>query len=398
MRWTVNGVRSAIISHPSRFKVLACGRRWGKTHLALLWLLMGKIYANERRWVILPTYKQAKLVAFPILKALFREFGGKIHETELSVTINGAEIALKGADNEDSLRGVGLDRVVMDEYAYMKPHVWQEIVLPMLMDTGGNAMFIGTPDGYNHFYDLYLKGLGNDPDWQSWQYTTAEGGFVPIDEMEKAKSNMDGRLFRQEFEATFETAGNRVAYNFDRDTHLRTAKELSSKKFWACDFNVDYMTALLCCEYSDSVIHYYHEIRLANSNTEELASYMKKACPNIPCYPDPAGSARSTTSSKSDHQILRDNGFRVVARRSHPSHRDRLNALNRKLKDANGIIGMTVDPSCKYLIKDLELCQRDKNGGIAKDVAELTHALDACSYLVSHKFPISKRRATSTQW
>ena len=125
---------------------------------------------------------------------------------------------------------------------------------------------------------------------------------------------------------------------------------------------------------------------------------MQKACPNISCYPDPAGSARSTTSSKSDHQILRDHGFRVVARRSHPSHRDRLNALNRKLKDANGKIGMTVDPSCKFLIKDLELCQRDKHGGIDKSVIELSHALDACSYLIEHRFPVTRRVATSTSW
>ena len=398
MKWVVNGVREAILGHPSRFKVLACGRRWGKTHLALLWLLAGKIYSGERRWVIMPTYRQAKLVAFPILRELFRDFGGKINESELSVNIGGAEIALKGADNEDSLRGVGLLRVVMDEYAFMKPHVWQEIVYPMLTDTGGQAMFIGTPDGHNHFYDLYLQGLGSDPDWKSWQYTTVEGGFVPAEEMKKAKASMDGRLFRQEFEATFETAGNRAAYNFDRDIHLKKAKDISGRKFWGVDFNVDYMTAVLCCEFSDSTLHYYHEIRLANSNTDELSQYMQKACPDIPCYPDPAGSARSTTSSKSDHQILRDHGFRVVARRSHPSHRDRLNALNRKLKDANGKIGMTVDPSCKILIKDLELCQRDKHGGIEKKVEELSHSLDSCSYLIEYRFPVTRRVATSTTW
>ncbi len=395
----VTDTAEEIINHPARFKVIVAGRRFGKTHLSLMWLLMGKFAHDQRRWFVAPTYKQGNMIAFPILRRLFRGIdGARFNQSGLSVHWNGAEVCIKGSDNEDSLRGAGLHKVVLDEYAFMKPQCWEEIVYPMLTDTGGEAMFIGTPEGYNHFYDLYLKGLGDDPEWQSWQFTTIDGGFVPEDEIRKAKANMDARLFRQEFEATFETAGNRCAYNFSRDEHLKKAKDISGKKFWGVDFNVDYMTAVLCCEYPDTVLHYYHEIRLANSNTDELAGYMQKACPNIPCYPDPAGQSRSTTSSKSDHQILRDHGFRVVAKRSHPSHRDRLNALNRKLKDANDKIGMTVDPSCKFLIKDLELCQRDKYGGIDKTVIELTHALDACSYLISHRFPVTRRVATSTNW
>ena len=157
MKWVYNDIRKSILKDDHRFKVLSCGRRWGKTHLALLWLLKGEISPNERRWVVMPTYRQAKVVAFPILKGLFREFGGKINESELSIQLGEAEIALKGADNEDSLRGVGLSKVVLDEYAYMKPHVWEEIILPMLATTKGKAMFIGTPNSHNHFYDLYLK-------------------------------------------------------------------------------------------------------------------------------------------------------------------------------------------------------------------------------------------------
>ena len=390
MKWVYNDIRKSILKDDHRFKVLSCGRRWGKTHLALLWLLKGEISPNERRWVVMPTYRQAKVVAFPILKGLFREFGGKINESELSIHIGEAEIALKGADNEDSLRGVGLQRVVLDEYAYMKPHVWEEIILPMLATTKGKAMFIGTPNSHNHFYDLYLKGLGDSKDWKSWAFKTIEGGFVDADEIDNARSNMDARLFRQEFEATFETAGNRCAYNFDRDLHVQD-RELSTNLMVSADFNVDYMTGLVSCQYTDNSIHFFDEVRLSNSNTMELATELKRIAPNVPCYPDPAGKARSTNSSKSDHQILRDNGFIVFAKKAHPSHRDRLNALNMMLLDGQDNVRMTVSPKCKYLIKDLEQVQRDKNGGIDKSDVKLTHALDACSYLIDYKFPVLKR-------
>ena len=93
---------------------------------------------------------------------------------------------------------------------------------------------------------------------------------------------------------------------------------------------------------------------------------MKAIAPDIECYPDPAGSALSTTSRRSDHHILRDFGFLIRAKKAHPSQIERLNALNRKLLDADGNIGMTIDPKCKYLIKDLEQVQRDKKGVIDK--------------------------------
>lgn len=376
------------------------GRRWGKTHLAIMWLLSPEVTANETRWYIAPTYRQGKMIAWPVLRQLFRHHTeAKINESELSVTLtNGATISIKGADNEDSLRGAGISKVILDEYAYFKPHVWEEIILPMLATSKGQAMFIGTPSGYNAMYDLYMKGQ-SDPDWKSWQFKTVEGGFVDGDEVKRIKSNMDGRLYRQEMEGSFETTGNRASYNFDRETHIKKATDISGKQWWGMDQNVDYMTAVLACEYTDGTVHYFDEIRQSNSNTESMAKAMKAKHPRVNMvYPDPAGSARSTTSHRSDHTILRDYGYSVRARKSHPSHIDRLNALNRKLVDANGNVGMTVDPKCKHLIKDLEQVQRDKRGGIDKSNIELTHALDACSYAIEYKWPITRRIAVSQEW
>jgi len=399
INWTVNKTRRKILNNKSRFKVLVCGRRWGKTVLSLMYLLKDEFKPNERRWFITPTYRQGKMIVFPILRQMFAGFdNAKLNESEMSVVFsNGAELAVKGADNEHNLRGVELTKCVMDEMAYIKPHVWEEIIMPMLATTQGECLFIGTPSGYDMMYELYSKGQA-DKEWQSWQFTTLEGGFVPKEEIELAKRTMDEVVFRQEFEGSFETTGNRAAYNFDRGTHCTKSGELSSYLWWGVDFNVDFMTAVLACQYTDGTVHFFDELRLKNSNTEEIALAMKKIAPNIECYPDPAGKARSTTSRRSDHQILRDHGFLIRAKKAHPSHIDRLNALNRKLKDAEGKVGMTIDPSCVYLIKDLEQCQRDKKGGLAKDNMELTHALDACSYAISHKFPIRKMVGTTVSW
>ena len=399
--WQLNAIRKEIILAPQRQKVVVAGRRWGKSILSVMWLLHGELKPQERRWFVAPTYRQGKMVIFPLLRSVFRQWqGATINESELSIKFeNDAEIAIKGAEQENNLRGATLDKVVMEEFSYIKPNVYEEIIYPMLTTTQGETLFIGTPNSFDHLYEYYLRGQSDDPDWKSWQYTTVEGGFVSQEEVDKARTTMDEVIFKSEFLADFVSTGNRVAYNFDRKIHVKQAEELSPNIFWTMDFNVDYNTSILCCSYSDQTIHYFHEIRQSNSNTEQMCEAMKKIAPNIDIYPDSAGSARSTTSNRSDHQILRDHGFNVIAKKANPPVIDRINALNRMLKDANGKIRMTVDPSCTYLIKDLEQCQRDRAGKIEKNKdISLTHALDACSYYIALKHPIVKKTMLNQQW
>ena len=377
---------------------MVAGRRFGKSYLSLMWLLSRKIEPNERRWIITPTYRQGKTTTWKLLRTIFRDYDAQVNESELLVKLpNGAEIAIKGSEQENNLRGAGIDMVCMEEYSYIKPHVWEEIIYPMLTTTDGDALFIGTPNGYDHLYDAYMLGQGKSIDWKSWQFTTVDGGFVPEKEIEKAKSMMDERAFRTEFLASFETTGNRAAYNFDRQIHVKQTDQRTGRLAWGIDFNVDYMSAVLIMEFTNS-IHYLNEIRLTNSNTEEMAKEMKKIAPNIPVYPDAAGRSRSTTSNRSDHQILKDHSFYIIAKKANPPVIDRLNALNRMLKDANGKVRMTVDPKCVYLIKDLEQVQRTRDGKIDKSDIKLTHMMDACSYYISYKYPVVKREAVSYEW
>ena len=398
VNWKIDSKRREIIEHQAIRKVLVAGRRFGKSHLSLIWLLSKEIKSGERRWIITPTYRQGKATTWKLMRQLFREYDCQINESELTIKLtNESEIAIRGAEQENNLRGAGLDMVVMEEYSYIKPHVWDEIIYPMLTTTNGEAFFIGTPNGYDHLYDAYLRGQGKDKEWKSWQYTTVDGGYVPKEEIEKAKNMMDERAFKTEFLASFETTGNRAAYNFDRSIHVKKAKELSDNLFWGMDFNI-LGSACLGTEYSNGVVHWFDEIRIPNSNTELMALAMKKIAPHIPVYPDATGSARSTTSNRSDHMILKDHGFQVISKRANPPVIDRLNALNRILRDANGKVRMTIDPKCVNLIKDLEQTQRTNDGRIDKRDESLSHFLDACSYYIAHKHSLINRTPISVEW
>ena len=386
MKWKIDSTRKKILDDESRYKVLVCGRRWGKTYFSMMWLMSQEIKPDERRWIIFPTYRQAKMVAWNVLKRIFRDTNAKINESELSVTLkNNAKIELKGADKEDSLRGVSLNACVLDEYAFMKPNVWGEIVQPMLAETGGNALFVGTPTGIqNHFYDMFVRGQSDDSDYKSWQFTTIEGGFIPEKEIESAKKNLDAITFRQEYLASFETAQNRCAYNFDRQKHLKEM-DISTRMFWGIDFGVSsYMSAVLMCENVAGEVYVFDEIGLQNSNTFELAEKMKQIAPDTPVYPDPAGKARTSNSTKSDHRILQDAGFTVISRKANPTQKDRLNSLNRMLEDASGDIKLFINPKCKHTIRDLELTTME-NGKIAK-TETLSHFLDAVMYPIEYRY------------
>ena len=396
MKWKIDAKRREILNDPARYKIVSSGRRFGKSYFSVLFLLNKPLEANERRWIVFPTYRQAKMVSWNLLKGIFANKQATINETELSITLdNGAKIELKGADKPDSLRGVSTTMVVMDEYSYMKENVWGEIIQPTLAENKGSALFVGTPSGLNHFYDLFVKGQSNDSDYKSWQFTTLEGGFISEDEVENAKKNLDKRTFQQEYEASFLTAANRCAYNFNRDTHCRVM-EKSPRMFWGIDFGVaSYMTALLMCENTAGEVYVFDEIGLQNSNTFELAKLMQEKGRGLPCYPDPAGNARTSNSTKSDHKILQDSGFTVIAKKSNPTQKDRLNALNRMLEDATGKHKLFINPKCKNTIRDLELCTLD-NGQILK-TETLSHFLDGLMYPLEYRYGF-KGQAKAIQW
>jgi len=195
-----------IFNSEKRFKVVAAGRRFGKSRLAA-WILLIKALQSDTKDVfyIGPTFQQSKDIMWGMLKELGHDLIQAAHENTAVLTlINGRKIYLKGSDRPDTLRGVGLAYVVLDEYASMKPVVWEQIIRPTLADVQGGAMFIGTPAGKNHFYDIYVDAMKND-DWDYFSFNSTDNPFIPDEEIEAAKATMSTMSFRQEFEASFET-------------------------------------------------------------------------------------------------------------------------------------------------------------------------------------------------
>ena len=198
----------SIFNSDARFKVVSAGRRFGKSRLAA-WILLIEALQSEEKDVFYvgPTFQQAKDIMWEMLKDLGRDLIAAAHENTAVLTlINGRKIFLKGSDRPDTLRGVGLAYVVLDEYASMKPVVWEQIIRPTLADVQGGALFIGTPAGKNHFYDIYMEAVKNETDeWEAFQYNSMDNPFIPDTEIEAARRSMSSQAFRQEFEASFET-------------------------------------------------------------------------------------------------------------------------------------------------------------------------------------------------
>ena len=193
-----------VADSPSRFAVLACGRRWGKTRLGSA-LCMYTALRGGRAWWTAPTYPVAT-VGWRLILALARQIPGvNILRAERLITLpTGGEIRVRSADNPDSLRGEGLDFVVLDEVAFMKEDAWTHALRPALSDRRGGAMFISTPKGRNWFWRLWARGEDPDqPDWSAYHFPTSDNPFIPAGEIEAARHGLPERIFRQEYLAEF---------------------------------------------------------------------------------------------------------------------------------------------------------------------------------------------------
>jgi len=390
----LSAAQSSIVEAPQRFKVVVAGRRFGKTHLAIRELCRHASPPDQTVWYVAPTYKQAKMIAFKALKKKLvnLRWARKINETELSFELkNGSVIALKGADNYDSLRGIGLDYLVLDEFADIDSEAWYETLRPTLADREGGALFIGTPKGLNWAHDLFTAQDEYPDEWRSFSFTTIDGGNVKPEEVEAARRSLDERTFRQEFEATFETFSGRVFYAFDRKYNLRAyTDELPRDIHIGMDFNLDPMSAIVAIKLGND-LQVIDEIKIFGSNTDELVDEIKTRYPQkrIICYPDPAGAARKTSAGgRTDHTILRNAGFTVLAPNRHNPVRDGINAVNAKLRSSTGITGLYIDPKCKYSIECLEKQTYKEGTSIPDKDSGFDHMNDALRYMVDYLFPI----------
>lgn len=391
----LNAGQREVSSSPARFRVVIAGRRWGKTHMACRELARFARYPDRRIWYIAPSYRMAKQIAWDHLKARLYELNwvAKVNESDLSIRlVNGSQIALRGADNPDSLRGVFLDFCVFDEFAMIEEKAWTEVIRPALSDRQGSAMFISTPMGRNWAFDLYNKGIDEtEHSWESFTYTTLAGGNVTAAEIESARRDMDSRQFRQEYEASFETYEGVIYYNFSRE-NVRVAEQKPNTVIIGMDFNTSPMSAVCMYRTADG-LHIFDEIVMYSSNTEEMVTEINRRFPGktIIVYPDPAGVQRKTSAGgRTDITILQQAGYQVKYRPQHPPVRDRINAVNALLCNAEGQRRLFIDPSCRRVIDSLEKQTYKQDTLVPNKDDGYDHMNDALGYATEMLFPIKR--------
>lgn len=218
----LHDAQRVIAKHRARFKVVVCGRRWGKTMLGMVVCLAGTQTAagqkvpgaleGGRWWWIAPTYQEGLEGWRYLMKLVAKLPNTGVKQVGLTVTFEGGgSIQIKTSDNPDNLRGAGLDGAVFDEAAVMKAEVWEIVIRPALADRQGAALFITTPQHFNWVYDLWSRGQDDAyPDWASWQYPTWTNPFIPEAEIEAARAEMEDEDFEQEFGASFTAIGGAV--------------------------------------------------------------------------------------------------------------------------------------------------------------------------------------------
>lgn len=251
--------QDAVHRSRARFKVVIGHRRLGKTHLVLMEKLdraLRNTKKNPQYGYIAPTYGQAKRIAWDLLKDYVRNIPGvQVNESELRVDIPRPEYGdrirfmLLGAENPQSILGLYLDGVVFDEYGDMNPIIWTQVVRPLLSDREGWALFIGTPKGQNHFFELYEMAKRTDG-WEAFMFKASETGIIPKAELEMNKAVMSESEYAQEFECSFAAALVGAYYGKEMEWLLANNRispvpmDVSLPVWTAWDLGIDDTTAI----------------------------------------------------------------------------------------------------------------------------------------------------------
>jgi hypothetical protein len=379
----------------ARFRVVSAGRRFGKSFLSMNEMAKFARFPNKRIMYLAVTHRQAKTVIWDDLKAqlIERNWVKKINESEMQIwLVNGSTITVRSAETKDALRGGKYDFLVLDEVADMSKDVWFSILRPTLSDRRGHALFIGTPKGLgNWFFDLWSNAKSSK-DWASWQYTTLEGGNVPPEEIEAARLDLDLKTFEQEYEAQFVNYSGVIFYAYTEENLVdHPGLQEGEPVHIGCDFNTSPITAA-CATRTQDGLHFFDEIAIYGSNTNELADEIRKRYGfnrTIYVYPDASGGRKQTSSGGfSDHIILQNAGFKVVVDSINPPVSESIASVNSVLCSKDGNRRLLIDKKCrqiresmlKYVYKE-GTRQPDKDNGF-------DHMADCIRYVTQKLHPL----------
>ncbi|TCD47012.1 phage terminase large subunit [Chlorobium sp. N1] len=377
--------------------LLVGGYGCGKTHigaLRVIWLS----YLNRPYPVLYvsPTYPQARRTIIFTLETLLSEAGVRYSYNksyhEIRIPGWGGLIWIASGEIPNSLKGPNVAAAGIDEPFIQKRETF-EVILSRVRENKAphNEIFLtGTPEQLNWGYEVAMNDEGRF-DIQVTYGRTEDNTHLSAQFISMLRSAYDENQVAAYMNGMFvNLTKGRVYRYFERTEHVRAAESLRPGPEEAVqagiDFNVEYMTAELFVRRGDR-LHFFEEIRLADADTYLLADLLHGKYPGITLYPDASGSSRRTSARKSDHTILRDRGFRVLAPKANPAVKDRVNAVNNLQRTGRLTVG-----DCPHLVKDLERVVW-KRGELDKHSdPKLTHASDAAGYAVSYLFPVRIER------
>ncbi|MFP5213069.1 MAG: hypothetical protein ACLGPL_06785 [Acidobacteriota bacterium] len=405
-RWT------PLIPHPEqvrlihenrRFKVVPAGRRSGKTERAKRHIVREAFREKGYYFYAAPTRDQAKRIAWNDLKALVPVwFKAKPpSETELIIFLqNGSELHVIGLDKPERIEGIPWSGGVIDEIANCKPNAWAENIRPALDTIGLDAWawLIGVPEGLNHYYDLaeYSRTSG-DPEWGYYHWKSAD--ILPAKAIEAAKRQLSPRQFRQEYEASFETASGRVYDDYSNENHTDRVFDPKRPIIWSHDFNYVPLSSVIMQRDGNSV-YAVDEIVLEGAVARQAAlefveRYKDHTGQTVRIFGDASGNAGAKHGHKSDYieiqEILKRAGFKVqmMVRASNPAIKDGQNSLRAKILNAVGERTFFVNPArCKVLDKGMKTTQLMEGSTFQEKDSPWQHITTAVRYYTAVEFPV----------
>lgn len=368
--------QAEIAKDTHRFRVVNCGRRFGKTFLAVYEMVAKAVYGDERKiCYIAPTYQAARDITWELLKKVTLPITEAINESRLEITVRTKEggtsiIYLKGWEAVETLRGMRFDFLVLDEVASYRNFEtgWQEVLRPTLTDTKGDALFISTPKGFNHFYKLFNT---VDPDYKSFHFTTYDNPHIPVEEIDKAKQELPENRFAQEYEGSFTKAEGLVFKDFQRERHVTPdAPTRVSDTIAGIDWGYTNPAASYRIRIdSDRAYWIDQEYYKTGQSTEAICEAVKLYSPTK-VYPDPAEPDRC--------EIARRLGLNV--REVSKDVEAGIDVLQELFKQNR----IKIHPSCENLIYELETYhypeKKPDQNEKETPVKENDHAIDSIRY------------------
>ncbi len=386
--------QNIVAGDPHRFRVCCNGRRWGKTTLAIEEIKARSIYESKRVVYIAPTYQQARDIAWEQLKKQLDPITLNVNESRLELKIhtkNGKEsiIFLRGWEAIETLRGQAFDFVVIDEIASMRNfwQSWQEVIRPTLTDTKGEVLFISTPRGFNHFYDLYNLELDlkKGMDFKSFHFTSYDNPYIPKDEIEKAQQEMTEDAFAQEYLADFRKTEGLVYKEFDRNKHLFEDGPIKVIEYLAgVDFGFNHPAAVIHVKRDYDGSYWVTEEWVKTKRTEvQIAEYVY-SCRFNRVYPDPENSSAIEVLNQHNVAVME-----VVKGKG--SVQTGIGKVRELFKQNR----LFIHKSCINLINELETYSYpDKDGRQFEPenpIKEHDDALDALRYAITGSFELNVR-------